>query len=200
MLWSVPEWRHRWDFCTGVHELGHIWTRRYNYLYFTVFLIPGTVRSFFEKKDRNWLLYVLKCCYIVDEHISYFVAMNSVSITTLKMFDPENHPFGIYLLHDWDAALIILRQIIWWSLRVCPHRASAAAAALVVFFGFFVWIKVHFVEPLIAPVLDFVYPSSWVSNPEWISRLHSFLLAFLWSWRSQLVWHLPFPPIAVYTV
>ena len=32
-------------------------------------------------------------------------------------------------------------------------------------------------EPLIAPVLDFVCPSSWVSNPEWISRLHSFLLA-----------------------
>ena len=29
-------------------------------------------------------------------------------------------------------------------------------------------------EPLIAPVLDFVCPSSWVSNPEWISRLHSF--------------------------
>ena len=32
-------------------------------------------------------------------------------------------------------------------------------------------------ESLIAPVLDFVCPSSWVSNPEWISRLHSFLLA-----------------------
>ena len=32
-------------------------------------------------------------------------------------------------------------------------------------------------EPLIAPVLDFMCPSSWVSNPEWISRLHSFLLA-----------------------
>ena len=31
------------------------------------------------------------------------------------------------------------------------------------------------VEPLIAPVLDFVCPSSWVSNPGWISRLHSFL-------------------------
>ena len=31
-------------------------------------------------------------------------------------------------------------------------------------------------EPLIAPVLDFVCPSSWVSNPEWISCLHSFLL------------------------
>ena len=45
------------------------------------------------------------------------------------------------------------------------------------FFKFFVWTKVHFVEPLIAPVLDFVCPSSWVSNPEWISCLHSFLLA-----------------------
>ena len=32
-------------------------------------------------------------------------------------------------------------------------------------------------EPLIAPVLDFVCPSSWDSNPEWISCLHSFLLA-----------------------
>ena len=30
-------------------------------------------------------------------------------------------------------------------------------------------------EPLIAPVLDFVCPSSWVSKPEWISRLHFFL-------------------------
>ena len=45
------------------------------------------------------------------------------------------------------------------------------------FFKFFVWTKVHFVEPLIAPVLDFVCPSLWVSNPEWISCLHSFLLA-----------------------
>ena len=32
-------------------------------------------------------------------------------------------------------------------------------------------------EPLIAPVLDFACPSLQVSNPEWISRLHSFLLA-----------------------
>ena len=45
------------------------------------------------------------------------------------------------------------------------------------FFKIFVWTKVHFVDPLIAPVLDFVCPSSWVSNPEWISHLHSFLLA-----------------------
>ena len=33
-------------------------------------------------------------------------------------------------------------------------------------------------EPLITPVLDFVCSSSWVSNPEWISHLHSFLLAY----------------------
>ena len=45
------------------------------------------------------------------------------------------------------------------------------------FFKFFVWTKVHFVEPLIAPVLDFVCSSSWVSNPEWTSCLYSFLLA-----------------------
>ena len=27
-----------------------------------------------------------------------------------------------------------------------------------------------------------------------------FLACILWSWRSRLVWHLPFPPIGVYTV
>ena len=43
------------------------------------------------------------------------------------------------------------------------------------FFLNFCWTNVHSVEPLIAPVLDFVCPSSWVSKPEWISRLHSFL-------------------------
>ena len=43
---------------------------------------------------------------------------------------------------------------------------------------FFFWPKVHFVEPLIAPVLDLVCPSLWVSNSEWISCLQkSFLLA-----------------------
>ena len=31
-------------------------------------------------------------------------------------------------------------------------------------------------EQLIAPVFDFVCPSSQVSNPEWISHLHSYLL------------------------
>ena len=33
-------------------------------------------------------------------------------------------------------------------------------------------------ESLIAPVLDFMCPSSWVSNPEWISRLHSILVYY----------------------
>ena len=32
------------------------------------------------------------------------------------------------------------------------------------FFKNFYWTNVHFVEPLIAPVLDFVCPSSWVST------------------------------------
>ena len=53
---------------------------------------------------------------------------------------------------------------------------------MILFFFFFFlinfyWTNVHFVEPLIVPVLDFVCPSSWVSNPEWNSCLHSFLLA-----------------------
>ena len=47
------------------------------------------------------------------------------------------------------------------------------------FINFFCWTKAHFVEPLIAPVLDFVCPSSWVSNPEWISRLHSYCFVCL---------------------
>ena len=45
------------------------------------------------------------------------------------------------------------------------------------FFKFLFGPRSIFVEPLIAPVSDFVCSSSWVSNPEWISRLHSFLLA-----------------------
>ena len=43
----------------------------------------------------------------------------------------------------------------------------------------FCWSKVHFVEPLIAPVLDFVCPSSRVSSLEWISCLHYFLLVYV---------------------
>ena len=63
-----------------------------------------------------------------------------------------------------------------------PLYASMSAYAMNAFFFFFFflnfcWTKAQFVEPLIAPVLDFVCPSSQVSKPEWISRLHSFLLA-----------------------
>ena len=61
----------------------------------------------------------------------------------------------------------------WWS----SFLQCALHFFFFFFYKFFVWTKVHFVEPLIAPVLDFVCPSSWVSNPEWISCLHSFLLA-----------------------
>ena len=50
-------------------------------------------------------------------------------------------------------------------------------SALTFFFKIFCLDQGPFLEPLIAPVLDFVCPSSWVSNPEWISCLHSFLLA-----------------------
>ena len=59
------------------------------------------------------------------------------------------------------------------------HVSLANKFFFVLFFSNFCWTKAHFVEPLIAPVLDFVCPSSWVSNPEWIFRLHSFLLAVI---------------------
>ena len=45
-----------------------------------------------------------------------------------------------------------------------------------IFFLKFLLGQVHFVEPLIAPVLDLVCPSSWVSNPVWIYHVDSFLL------------------------
>ena len=61
------------------------------------------------------------------------------------------------------------------SHKPVPHFCPSKD--FIFFFKFFVWTKVYFVEPLIAPVLDFMCPSSWVSNPEWISCLHSFLLA-----------------------
>ena len=35
----------------------------------------------------------------------------------------------------------------------------------------------HFVGPLIAPILDFLWPSPWVSKPGWFFYLHSYLLA-----------------------
>ena len=40
----------------------------------------------------------------------------------------------------------------------------------------FHWTKVHFVGPLIAPILDFV-TLPWVSKSGWFSHLHSYLLA-----------------------
>ena len=41
----------------------------------------------------------------------------------------------------------------------------------------FCWTNVHFVATLIAPVLDFVWPSLQVSEPGWFSHLHTYLLA-----------------------
>ena len=73
-------------------------------------------------------------------------------------------------------------SVYWMSayrdIKLCRKRGTKVTTlTCFFFFKFFVWTKVHFVEPLIAPVLDFVCPSSWVSNPEWIACLHSFLLA-----------------------
>ena len=45
------------------------------------------------------------------------------------------------------------------------------------FFLKFCWTKVHFVGPLLAPILDFVWPSPGVSKPGWFSCLHTHLLA-----------------------
>ena len=39
----------------------------------------------------------------------------------------------------------------------------------------FCWTKVHFVGPLIAPILDIVWLSPWVSKPGWFSCLHTCL-------------------------
>ena len=41
----------------------------------------------------------------------------------------------------------------------------------------YLWTKVNFLEPLIAPMLDFVRPSPWVSKPGLFSYLHSCLHA-----------------------
>ena len=43
-------------------------------------------------------------------------------------------------------------------------------------FFLFCWIKVHFVDPLIAPMLDIVWPCPWVSKTGWFSCLHTSLL------------------------
>ena len=49
--------------------------------------------------------------------------------------------------------------------------------SLTVLFKIFCWTKVHFVGPLIAPILDFMWPSPWVSKPRWFCHLHMYLLA-----------------------
>ena len=77
--------------------------------------------------------------------------------------------------------LFVHSDIIFYSAHINVTLIHSVTIRFVNFFFFFLinfcWTNVHFVEPLIAPVLDFVCPSSWVSKPEWISRLHSFLLA-----------------------
>ena len=63
------------------------------------------------------------------------------------------------------------------SLR-CVIKKTRDTVKMLFCFFFLIFLsgpRSNFVEPLIAPVLDFMCPSSWVSNPEWISRLHSFL-------------------------
>ena len=42
---------------------------------------------------------------------------------------------------------------------------------------FYFWTDVHFVEPLISSILDFVLPSAWVSKPGWFTRSHTYMLA-----------------------
>ena len=42
----------------------------------------------------------------------------------------------------------------------------------------FCWTKVHFVEPLLTPILDFMWPSLWVSKVGWFSCLLSYLLVY----------------------
>ena len=76
-----------------------------------------------------------------------------------------------------DPTLIQQSTTTVFSFRIFFVWFVLLVAGQCCFFLIFVWTKVHFVEPLIAPVLDFVCPSSWVSKPEWISCLHSFLLA-----------------------
>ena len=73
----------------------------------------------------------------------------------------------------------------WDAVRTLPtlskrYYSIKLRSLVVVLFGFLIFCltKGQFLVPLIAPVLDFVCPSSQVSNLEWISRLHSFLLAY----------------------
>ena len=68
----------------------------------------------------------------------------------------------------WHCFLTILRPL--W-----PKRAE-----LIKTFNFlkmFCCAKVHFVVPLIAPILDFVWPLPWLLKPGWFSHLHAYLLA-----------------------
>ena len=60
----------------------------------------------------------------------------------------------------------------------------------------FCWTRVHFVEPLITPILNFLCTSQWVLKPGWLFYLHS----CLFEPRVISGVHLPFPPIGVYTV
>ena len=55
------------------------------------------------------------------------------------------------------------------------HKAKAMLCQTF-FFKIFIGPRPILLEPLIAPVLNFVCPSSQVSNSEWISHLHTFML------------------------
>ena len=74
----------------------------------------------------------------------------------------------------------------------CPETVMQ-----IIFFSNFCWTKVHFVRPLIAPILVFVWPSPWVSKPGWFSCTAHSLTCVWWTQMSRLVLHLPFPPIEV---
>ena len=71
------------------------------------------------------------------------------------------------------------------SVQHTPNRSSGSCNVhkwhktfvITVFLKHFCWTKVHFVVPLIAPILDFVWPSPWVPKPGWFYCLHTYLLA-----------------------
>ena len=68
------------------------------------------------------------------------------------------------------------------------------------FFSNFCWTKAHFVEPLIGRFFG-LHVSFLIGFKSRVDLLPALFLACMrWSWRSCLVWHLPFPPIEVYTV
>ena len=89
----------------------------------------------------------------------------------------------MYYYNNWfillNLAILILR-----SEKIVPNHISAAPVLNLhkntrfpccCFLKFFCWTKVHFVGPLIVPVLDFMWPSPWVSKPGWFSYLHTYL-------------------------